>query len=409
MTPELKAAIGELGAAFEEFKAANDLRLKELEARGAEDPLTTEKLARIDTALNVLETVKAEVDDMGKCLARRSVLPGGGSSVEAEHVRAFGAWFRHGDNGCPEAELRGHEAKYKAQAGMQTQSDPDGGFLVPEEMAKTIRELSTQQSAMRGIASVFTTSTGTYKELLDLNGTECGWVGETEQRKDTDGPKLASQEWEAMELYAKPKATQTLLDDAMFDIGAWLGQKVAKAFGQQEGDKFIHGTGVKQPKGLAMTGFVKDSDWAWGKYGFIASGSASGINTDALIDMQTALAPEYASGATWLMNRKTQGYIRKLKDNDDNYLWRPGLGEGVPSSLLGVGIKIDDFVDSMAANKYPVYYGDFKEGYLILDRFGIRVLRDPYSNKPWVEFYTTKRVGGGPRNYEAIKALKIAA
>ena len=207
-----------------------------------------------------------------------------------------------------------------------------------------------------------------------------------------------------------PYATQALLDDSRVDIAAWLADEVATEFNEEEGSAFITGDGVSKPKGIASYTMVANSSYSWGKIGYIASGHASLLNNpDKLIDLQHALKSVYRNGAVWLMADSTVNVIRKLKDGEGNYLWRPGLAENAPDTLLGKPIEVDDNVDAIGGNKYPVFFGNFKRGYMIVDRTGIRVLRDPYSAKPYVAFYTTKRVGGGVIMYEAIKALKISA
>jgi HK97 family phage major capsid protein len=212
------------------------------------------------------------------------------------------------------------------------------------------------------------------------------------------------------EEYAMPAATQQLLDDSAVDIGSWLADEVGIVFDEQEGDSFINGNGVEKPKGIAAYTMVANANYAWGKVGYIAGGHATLLNNaDKLIDLQHALKTSYRNGASWLMNDSTCQAVRKFKDGEGNYLWRPGLLEGAPDILLGKPVEYDDNVDDIGANKYPIFYGNFKRGYMIIDRLGTRVLRDPFTTKPYILFYTTKRVGGGIVMYEALKALKISA
>ena len=201
-----------------------------------------------------------------------------------------------------------------------------------------------------------------------------------------------------------------MLDDARLDVAAWLGDETSLDFNEQEGDAFIRGNGVEKPKGIAAYTMVANASYAWGKVGYVVSGHATQLNNaDKLIDLQHALKSIYRNGAVWLMADSTVNAIRKLKDGEGNYLWRPGLAENTPDTLLGKPVEIDDNVDAIGKDKYAVFFGNFKRAYLIVDRYGVRVLRDPYSNKPYIHFYTTKRVGGGIVMYEAIKALKISA
>ena len=399
---ELKETIESIGRAFEQFKAENDARLKEIEKKGHADPLLAEKVEKINAEISAISDLKKHIEAVDKAVSR-SILPGGGSGetqVKADHKAGFEKFFRKGT----EAGLRDLEI----QAGLSTLSDPDGGFLVPEEMEATIDRVAGAVSAMRRISTVMNIGTDVYKKLVNQGGAASGWVGEKASRDETAAPKLAEIAINTKELYANPAATQKTLDDARIDIGAWLADEIVIEFAEQEGEAFIKGNGVEQPKGLDAYTKVANASYAWGKIGYIAGGHASLLNSaDKLIDLQGALKSVYRQGALWLMNESTQCVVRKFKDGEGNYLWRPGLLEDAPNTLLGKPIEIDDNVADIGAGTYPIYYGNFKRGYLIVDRFGIRVLRDPYTNKPYVHFYTTKRVGGGVVMYEAIKALKI--
>lgn len=399
---ELKKTIEAIGKAFQEFKAANDARLKEIETKGHADPVLVEKVDKINADLTAMGEMKKQLEALEIKLAR-SEFPGGTPSpAKSQHVKAFEQWFRKGiDAGLRDLEI---------QASASTLSDPDGGFLVPEEMETAIDRVATTVSAMRRLSTVRGISTDTYKKLVNKGGATSGWVGEKGARSETDTPSLAEIAINTKELYAMPAATQTLLDDARVDIGAWLADEVATEFAEEEGTAFISGNGVEKPKGIAAYTMVDNASYAWGKVGYIASGAAAALNdADKLFDLQHALKAVYRTGATWLMNDATLNTIRQFKDGEGNYLWRPGLEAGAPETLLGKPVEIDDNVADVAANAYPIFFANFKRAYLIVDRLGIRVLRDPYSSKPYVLFYTTKRVGGGIVMYEAIKAMKIAA
>lgn len=401
---EIKDLVENLGRAFEEFKAENDKRLKEVETKGHADPLLAEKVDKINADISQIAALKRQLDTVETAVARGNM--GGGTSevdkVKSEHKEAFDKFFRKGvDNGLRDLEVK---------AGLSTLSDPDGGFLVPEEMEATIDRIAMSVSAMRRICTVRTIGTDTYKKLVNIGGASAGWVEEKGSRTETDTPTLREIAINTKELYAMPAATQALLDDSRVDIAAWLGDEVAVEFDEQEGASFITGNGVGQPKGIAAYTMVANSSYAWGKVGYIAGGHATLLNNaDKLIDIQHALKPAYRNGASFLMNDLTCSTVRKFKDGDGNYLWKPGLTEGSPDILLGKPVEYDDNVADIGAGAYPIFYGNFKRAYLIIDRFGIRVLRDPYTNKPYVMFYTTKRVGGGIVMYEAIKSLKIAA
>ena len=402
MADEIKDLIKDLGTTFETFKAENDKRLKEIEAKGHADPLLTEKVEKIEADMAKIVEMKAQLEAL-ETVAGRGAFGGGTSEIDkakAEYKTGFESWFRKG----VEANL----AELAVQANASTLDDTAGGFTVPEEMTATIDRVAGTVSAMRGLATVMGIGTDTYKKLVNQGGASTGWVGEKGSRAETDSPSLVEIAINTKEIYAMPAATQKLLDDSYIDIAAWLGNEVAIEFAEEEGDAFINGNGVEKPKGLDAYTKITNASYAWGKMGYIAGGHATLLNNaDKLVDVTDGLNSIYLNGSSWLMNRTTNGVIRKFKDGEGNYIWRPGLEAGAPNTLLGYPVVTDDNVEDIGAGKYPIYFGNFKRAYLILDRFGIRVLRDPYSSKPYVLFYTTKRVGGGIVMYEAIKTLKI--
>lgn len=402
---ELKKLIEALGRTFEEFKATNDKRIAEIEKKGFAPADLTEKVERINKDISEISAMKKQVEAIEIAIAKGQ-LPGGArdavDKVKAEHKSAFDRWFRKGVEG----NLKELQVKASASSG----DDTAGGFTVPEEMENTIDRVLGTVSAMRRLATVINISTDEYKKLVNKGGASSGWTTEKGSRSETDTPALAQIIINAKEVYAMPYATQQVLDDSRIDIASWLANEVMTEFAEEEGDAFIDGDGVSKPKGIASYTMIANASYAWGKVGYITSGHATTINSaDKLIDLVHALKPAYRNGASWLMNDTTFGKIRLLKDGDDNYLWRPGLEQGAPETLLGKPVEIDDNVADIGASAYPVFFGNFKRAYLIVDRQGIRVLRDPYSAKPYVAFYTTKRVGGGIVMYEAIKALKVSA
>lgn len=401
---ELKGLIESIGRAFETFKSENDARIKAIETKGHADPLLVEKIEKINADLSAMAKMKTQLESIETAVARAQ-FPGGGGAVDkakVDHSKGFSAYLRKGlDAGLRDLEI---------QASASTLSDPDGGFTVPEEVDAAIDRIASTMSAMRSLATVMAISTDTYKKLVSQGGTSSGWVAEKGSRAETNTPTLAEIAINTKEIYAMPYATQALLDDSRVDIGAWLAGEVAIEFTEEEGASFINGDGVAEPKGIAAYTMIANASYAWGKVGFITSGHASLLNNaDKLIDLQHALKRVYRNGASFLMTDATLGVIRKMKDGEGNYLWRPGLLEGAQDTLLGKPVEIDDNVDEIGANKYAIFYANFKRAYLIVDRLGTRVLRDPYTAKPYVAFYTTKRVGGGIVMYEAIKCLKIAA
>jgi HK97 family phage major capsid protein len=407
---ELKKLIEALGRAFEEFKAANDLRIKAIETKGYAPADVVEKIEKINADMTKISDMKAQLEAIETAIAK-SDMPGGGSSItsaQKAHMQAFEKWFRKGGDGPATAALLNDLA---VKAELSTLSDPDGGFITaPPVIESTIDRVASTMSAMRRISTVMSITADAYKKFVNQGGNTHGWVGEKQARTETNTPTLTEIVINVKEIYSMPATTQTLLDDAIRDIGAWLADEVSIDFAESEGDGFINGNGVAQMKGLNSYTKIADASYAWGKIGFIASGHATLLNNaDKLMDLELALKSVYLSGASWLMNRSTINVIRKFKDGEGNYIWRPGLEAGAPNTLLGYPIATDDNVDSVGAGKFPIYFGNFKRAYLVVDRQGIRVIRDNLTEKGKVLFYTTKRVGGGIVMYEAIKALKISA
>jgi HK97 family phage major capsid protein len=399
------AILNELKQTFEAFKAENDKALADLK-KGLGDVVQDEKVDRINAEI---ERLKNALDETNVMLAAVKV-GGAGGDIDpdaAEHATAFDKWFRKGvDNGLSDLEVK---------AKLTTQSDPDGGYLVPEETETTIDRVLGTVSTVRSLARVITISTDTYKKLVGMGGATSGWVGEEQARPQTATPTLREIAINTGELYAMPAATQKSLDDARIDIAAWLGDEVSIEFAEQEGAAFVSGDGVNKPRGILSYPSVANSSYAWGKLGYTASGVAAALTdgthngTDALIDLYYSLKAGYRNGATWLMSDQVMGTVRKFKDGDGNYIWAPPANQAEMATILGKPVANDDNMDAVGAGKFPLAFGNFSRGYLIVDRAGIRILRDPYTSKPNVLFYTTKRVGGGVVNFEALKLLKVAA
>ncbi|MBA4389986.1 MAG: phage major capsid protein [Syntrophus sp. (in: bacteria)] len=358
-----------------------------------------------------ISNMKTQLDAIETAVARGGNAYGGGSSnagitsgAAKEHKEKFLAWARKGSD--PDG-LRGLEI----QANLSTLSDPDGGFLVPVEIEKNIERLALASVAMRRLARVVK-SKGEYTKPLSKGGATGGWVAEKAARPETDTPELQLFSPPMNEIYAMPSVTQKLLDMSDFDIEAWLLEEINDVFVTTEGTGFITGNGVSQVKGINDSALmVANANWVYGKTGYLTSGHATLLNNaDKLIDLQHALKPVYRQNGTWLMADSTFSVIRKFKDGDGNYLWRPGLLENTPDTLLGKPVEIDENMDSIGANTYPIAFGDFKRAYTIVDHVsGVRLLRDPFTVKGYVNFYVTKKLAAGISNYEAIKFLKIAA
>lgn len=359
--------------------------------------------------------VNRRIDGIEAANNRQAFSAGGDSlpkAEQAEHKDAFLAFARKG----VEAGLRDLEIK----AGMSTGSDPDGGYGVPTVIDGEIEKLLVDASPMRRICRVITATTSEYKKLVNTGGTASGWVGESQARPETDTPQLAvlSPFWG--EIYANPAATQKTLDDVTFDVGLFLQEGIADEFAEQEGAAFITGNGVLKPKGLLSypTASTTDATRAFGTIQYIASGDASGFITasatvspaDCLINTIYGLRRGYRQGAVWLMNSNTLGVVSKFKDAVNGLpIWRDSMAAGQPSTLLGYPVEEDENMPDVGANAFPIAFGNFKRAYTIVDRFGTRVLRDPYSNKPYVHFYSTRRIGTFLNNSQAVKLLKIAS
>lgn len=398
------AIFTQLKQTVEAFQAEHKAELDGIKAKFA-DVVQTEKVERISAEITALQST---LDEVNQVLAAMRL--GGGNRDEndpaaRDHKAAFNKWFRTGaDAGLSDLEV-------KAQ--LTSQSKPDGGYLTPTTMEQTIDRVLGTVSAVRGVANVMAIGTGMYTKQVSQGGAGAGWVGEEDARTETGTPTLRQLEFPVFELYAEPYATQVVLDDAVINIEQWLADEVAISFAEKEGAAFISGTGVKQPRGLLSYDTVANANYAWGKLGYIASGAAADFATtapaDALIDLYYALKAGYRANASWLVSDAVMGKIRKMKDGDGNYLWAAPTAAGELPTILGKPVVTDDNMPAVAANAFPVAFGDFKRGYLILDRKGITVLRNPYKVSGKVSFYTTKRVGGGVANFEAVKLLKIAS
>ena len=399
-TADLSIAFEDLMRAFEAFKETNDQRLSEIERYVSADVVTVDKLARIDRALDENKRIVEE-------LVHKAARPQLGSSAPRlsgglDHKAAFEGYMRRGDSNL----LRGFEGK-----GLSIGSDTDGGYVVPEETERSINRALRSISPMRAIAGVRQVSGSVYKKPFAISGPATGWVGETDARPETDSPKLAELAFPTVELYAMPAATQSLLDDAAVDIDQWIAEEVRATFAAQEGTAFVTGDGVNKPKGFLSYPTVDNASWTWGNIGTIATGAAGAFPAtdpaDKLIDLVYSVKGGYRANGTFVMNRATQSAVRKMKDGDGTYLWQPSAKPGEPASLMGFPVAESEDMPDIAPDSPAIAFGDFRRGYLIVDRVGVRVLRDPYSAKPYVLFYTTKRVGGGVQDFEAIKLLKF--
>ncbi len=377
--------------AFEAFKDANDDRLDQIEKRMSADVVTTEKVERINKALDEL-ILKS----------RRPALGVDSHTEPTEHKRAFDTYVRKGEtNGLAAIESKA----------MSVGSNADGGYLVPTEVEAAIGRLLSKASPMRAIADVRQVSATLYKKPFNTNGTSAGWIGEAAGRPQTGSATLSELQFPTMELYAMPAATQALLDDSIVNIDEWIAREVETVFAEQETDAFLNGDGITRPKGILSYTKVAQGSWSWGNTGYIASGVAGGFAasnpTDKIVDLIYATKAGYRQNAKFLVSRATQAQVRKFKDAQGNYLWQPAATADGNAMLLNFPVVESEYMPDIATDAFAMGFGDFKRGYLIVDRVGVRILRDPYSTKPYVLFYTTKRVGGGMQDFDAIKLMKF--
>lgn len=404
-TPDNTAdAITKIAQAFEAFKVKNDERLAEIEKKGSSDVVTTEQVDKINAEITRLSDIQTELQKK----AARPAIGRDGKEITPEakaHKDAFSQFLRKGtDQGLKDIE----------QKALSMATGADGSFTLPEEIDRMVQDLVKETSPIRSIANVVTVGTSDYKKLVNLHGTASGWVGETAARPETNTPQFAEIAPPMGEVYANPAASQVMLDDSFVDVESWLAGEIALEFAKAEGAAFISGNGTNRPRGfLAGSAPVATADGAraFGVLQYIPSLQAAALPTtaDVYLSLVYALKAAHRQGANWVIARAVLAEIRKLKDTTNQYLWAPGLGDGQPATLLGFGITEAEDMPAVAANAFPVAFGNFRAGYTIVDRPTGVSLRDPFTNKPYVMFYTTKRVGGALVDSEAIKVLKIAA
>ncbi|MFN2099115.1 phage major capsid protein [Altererythrobacter sp. MF3-039] len=344
-----------------------------------------------------VDDVKARVDRIGRA-ATRPPLEGAPDSAEVK--------------GFVDGYLRnGRETEIKSISGAVP---ADGGYAVPREIDAMIARELAEISPIRSIAQVVQTGTAGYRKLIATGGTASGWVSETAGRPETDTPSFAEIAPPTGELYANPAASQAMLDDAAFDLESWLASEIAMEFARAEGAAFVGGSGFDQPEGFlsAPVSTLDDGARAFGSLQYVGSGDAVGFGPDPdakLIDLVHTMKAGHRQGASFVMNSATLAEVRKLKTADGAFLWQPGLVEGQPDRLLGYPVIEAEDMPDIAADAFPIAFGNFRHGYLIAERSATQILRDPFTNKPFVHFYATKRVGGQVLDSAAIKLLRIEA
>jgi len=325
--------------------------------------------------------------------------------LDAPHKKAFNAYLRSGDDDG----LRGLVLEGKA---MSTAVAADGGYLVDPQTADTIRSLLLSTSSLRAAANVVQVDSTSFDVLIDRTEVGSGWATEVIAQAETATPTIERISIKLHELSAMPKASQRLLDDSAFDVEGWLAGKIATRFTRAESGAFINGTGVDQPKGILLPAKVANGTWTWGSLGYVPTGAAADFAatnaSDCIVNLVYALGADYRANGTFIMNSKTAGAVRKMKDADGRFMWGDSLQAGEPARLMGYRVLVCEDMPDVAANSFPIAFGDFNAGYTIAERPDLRILRDPFSAKPHVLFYASKRVGGEVTDFAAIKLLKVA-
>jgi HK97 family phage major capsid protein len=327
------------------------------------------------------------------------------AEVEVPHKKAFGAYLRSGDDDG----LRGLVLEGKA---LSTAVAADGGYLVDPQTAETIRSMLVSTSSLRAAANVVQVDATSFDVLIDRSEVGSGWATEVAPQAETATPLIERISIKLHELSAMPKASQRLLDDTAFDVEGWLAGKIATRFIRAEAAAFINGDGVDKPRGILLPPKVANASWTWGNLGYIPTGAAADFATtnasDCIVNLVYALGADYRANGTFLMNSKTAGAVRKMKDADGRFMWGDSLQAGEPARLMGYPVLICEDMPDVAANSHPIAFGDFTAGYTIAERPDLRILRDPFSAKPNVLFYANKRVGGDVTDFAAIKLLRVA-
>ena len=421
-------ALDKINTAFSEYKQTNDQRIEAIKAGKSTADLDA-KLARMDEAMNSLSEQKSRLEKVETKLARPGAFSGADreqreSQEATEYKEALYDWIRQPRDFQREQRMQQtfQALEAKNNAGNREQratqaavgNNAAGGYALPEVIERTIARLSADISPIRQIATVRQVGSTDYKELFDIGGAGFEWLGETDTRNQTDTPNLVEVAPTFGMASAKPQASEESLDDLFFNVEDWLTSSASESMAVGEGAAFIRGDGVKKPTGILggpAPVAAGDAARAFGTLQYIASGQAAALpsNPEVFMDMVYALRARYRNNAQWLTSKLILAAMRKYKDGDGRYLWQPALTAGQPATFLGYGITEAEDMPALAANSFPLAFGDFKEGYLICDRVGMRITRDEITTPGFVKFYVRKRVGGKLRNTQAIKLLKVAA
>lgn len=368
------------------------------------DAFTTKTSETVTAVSAKVSALESSVEHVQAVLRRPNFSAGhndneGGIKAERDAVAIFA---RTGDDSM----LR------DIQAGMHTGSDPDGGYLVMPTYSTSMTKKLYDISPIRRVARVETITSGdSFVEPIDNGETEAVWVGETAARPTTDSPTIGMLTVDAHEIYSNTPITQKLLDDGGFDLGSYIEGKTTDKFGRSESSAFVTGTGVGKPRGFLTydTAVTTDATRAWNTLQHVVSGAATAVTADGLKNLTWSLRAPYRQGATFVMNSNTANSVDKLKDGNGNYLWRASMIAGAPNGLLGYPVEFDEDMPDLEAGSLSIAFANWKLAYLIVDRLGVRFLRDPFTAKPHVLFYAYKRLGGGIANSQAMKIMKTAA
>lgn len=418
MSQEIKDAIDKIGNTFEEYKKANDARIEALKAGNSTSDYDA-KLAKMDAAIDQLSEVKAKLEKVETKLAR----PGAfgdkqdRESPEAvEYKNALLDWMRSPqDQSRMQKAAQAQKALEAKSTATVTSTGSAGGFALPEQIERAIAQIGVDISPIRQIATVRSVGTSDYKELFNVNGAGFEWLGETDTRNQTNTPDLAEVAPTFGMASARPQASEESLDDLFFNVEDWLISSAAETLYAGEGAAFVSGNGTKKPTGF-LAGptpvTTADAARAFGTLQYIASGQAAALPTspDVFYDLVYALRARYRANAKWVTSKLVLAALRKYKEATTNaYMWQPGLSAGQPDMFMGYSVVEAEDMPAVGAGAFSLAFGDFKEGYLIADRVGMRITRDEITTPGYVKFYVRKRVGGKIRNSQAIKLLKIAA
>jgi HK97 family phage major capsid protein len=401
---ELRDLLEKQGKAWESQIKANDDRLKAIEEKGYAPADVVEKVEAINGELTQLS--KAIQDIVKK--SNRPAMSGSGilTPDQEEYKAAFRQFMRKGGDA---SHLSALERKALGRG-----SDVDGGVLVHSELESAIDRVAGTVSAMRQISDVRQIGSVSQKLRVKTRGTAARWVGESEAGGESQNPQYAMIEIQAEEMEAEPWVYNDTLEDADYDLESDVADEAGIAFAEAEGDAFINGNGVKKARGILSYTNVANASYAWGKVGYIASGAAGDFAAsnpgDKIIDLLHSLKSVYRAGSQLMMADTTLGKLRQIKDGSGSfYLFNPDPTGQFAGLVLGVPVIVDDNMPVMAANSYSISYGNFKRAYRIVDRRGIALIRDNLTTKGTTKFNFRKRVGGGIKNFEAIKLMRFAA